>query len=124
MLLKAAGFAQCLVDKRAPEKDSVHARRPDRPAGVFGIACGHPDGNDANHLAEDPIHKLLLGRDPVTGERLASQPTLSRFENGVGRGALYRMARELAESVIERHRQRRQGRARRITIDLDPLLSH
>ena len=34
--------------------------------------------------------------------------------------ALYRMARELAESVIERHRQRRQGRARRITIDLDP----
>ena len=30
------------------------------------------------------------------------------------------MARELAESVIERHRQRRQGRARRITIDLDP----
>ena len=38
----------------------------------------------------------------------------------MGRGALYRMARELAESVIERHRQRRQGRARRITIDLDP----
>ena len=37
-----------------------------------------------------------------------------------GRGALYRMARELAESVIKRHRQRRQGRARRITIDLDP----
>ena len=87
---------------------------------VFGIACGHPDGNDADHLAEDPIHKLLLGRDPVTGERLASQPTLSRFENGVGPGALYRMARELAESVIERHRRRRQGRARRITIDLDP----
>ena len=63
---------------------------------------------------------LLLGRDPVTGERLASQPTLSRFENGVGRGALYRVGRELAESVIERHRQRRRGRARRITIDLDP----
>ena len=127
MLLKAAervydlvkGFARCLVDKRAPEKirhtleDLIGQR-------VFGIACGHPDGNDADHLAEDPIHKLLLGRDPVTGERLASQPTLSRFENGVGRGALYRMARELAESVIERHRQRRQGRARRITIDLDP----
>ena len=127
VLLKAAervydlvkGFARCLVDKRAPERirhtleDLIGQR-------VFGIACGHPDGNDADHLAEDPIHKLLLGRDPVTGERLASQPTLSRFENGVGRGALYRMARELAESVIERHRQRRQGRARRITIDLDP----
>ena len=30
------------------------------------------------------------------------------------------MARALAERVIERHRRRRQGRARRITIDLDP----
>ena len=34
-----------------------------------------------------------------------------------GRGALYRMARELAARVIERHR-RRLGR--RITSDLDP----
>ena len=28
---------------------------------VFAIACGHPDGNDADRLADDPIHKLLLG---------------------------------------------------------------
>src|SRR3989442_11978917 len=34
--------------------------------------------------------------------------------------ALYRMGRELAASVIHRHRQRLQGRARQITIDLDP----
>lgn len=37
-------------------------------------------------LADDPMHRLLLGRDPVTGEALASQPTLSRFENDVARG--------------------------------------
>jgi len=30
------------------------------------------------------------------------------------------MGRDLAASVIERHRQRLRGRARRITIDLDP----
>ncbi len=127
VLLKAAergyglikAFARCLVDKRAPEKirhtleDLVGQR-------VFGIACGHPDGNDADHLADDPIHKLLLGRDPVAGGRLASQPTISRFENDAGRSALYRMGRELAASVIERHRHRLNGRARRITIDLDP----
>ena len=87
---------------------------------IFGIACGHPDGNDADHLADDPIHKLLLGRDPVAGEALASQPTISRFENGVGRSALYELARELAMRVIERHQRRLDGRARRITIDLDP----
>ena len=60
------------------------------------------------------------GRDPVAGEALASQPTISRFENGVGRSALYELARELAMRVIERHQRRLDGRARRITIDLDP----
>ena len=79
-----------------------------------------PDGNDADHLADDPIHKLLLGRDPVAGEALASQPTISRFENGVGPSALYALGRELAMRVIERHQQRLDGQARRITIDLDP----
>ena len=48
-----------------------------------------------------PSHKLLLGRDPVTGARLASQPTISRFENDVRRSALYRMGRELAACVID-----------------------
>ena len=36
------------------------------------------------------------------------------------RVALYRLGRELAASVIERHRRRLGGRVRRITIDLDP----
>jgi hypothetical protein len=86
---------------------------------VFGLACGYADGNDAARLSDDPIQKLLVGRDPVSGEALASQPTLSRFENAVGPRALYRLGRVLAERVIERHRRRRKGRARRITIDLD-----
>ena len=86
---------------------------------MFGIAAGHPDGNDADRLADDPIHKLLLGRDPVAGDRLASQPTVSRFENNAGRVALYRLGRELAASVVERHRRGLGGRARRITIELD-----
>ena len=71
-------------------------------------------------MADDPIHKLLLGRNPVTGAPLASQPTISRFENDPGRSALYRMARGLAASVIERHRRRLGRRVRRITLDLDP----
>ena len=121
VLLKAAervyglvkAFAGCLADKRAPEKVR-HTLAELVGQRIFGIACGHPDGNDADHLAEDPIHKLLLGRDPVAGAPLASQPTISRFENGAGRGALYRMARELAASVIERHRRRLHRRVWRI----------
>jgi hypothetical protein len=68
---------------------------------VFGIACGYPDANDADRLADDPIQKLLLGRDPITGAALASQPTISRFENGVSRTALYEMGYALAGRVVD-----------------------
>jgi hypothetical protein len=85
---------------------------------IFGLACGYPDGNDADGLAEDPIQKLLLDRDPITGGRLASQPTLSRFENAVGPRALYGLGAALTDTVIARHRQRAR-RARRVTIDMD-----
>ena len=127
ILLKAAearyglidGFARCLVDDRQPGKvrhtlEDLVAQR------IYGLACGHPDANDGDRLADDPIHKLLLGRDPIDGDPLASQPTISRFENQVGSQALYAMGRELAANVIDRHRQRLHGRARHITIDLDP----
>jgi hypothetical protein len=87
---------------------------------VYGIACGYADCNDAARLAEDPVHKLLLGRDPLAGPDLASQATLSRFENAVGRHALYLASAGLADLVIEHYRERLGGRARRITIDFDP----
>lgn len=88
---------------------------------VFGIACGYADGNDAARLADDPMHKLLSDRDPLCGGTLASQPTLSRFENAPGRADLYRMGTALAEAVIERHRRRLGRRAvQHVTIDLDP----
>ena len=87
---------------------------------VFGLACGYADCNDAARLADDAIHKLLLDRDPIAGPALASQPTLSRFENAVGWQELRDMAHVLADTVIETHRRRLRGRATRITIDLDP----
>ena len=87
---------------------------------LYAIACGYPDGNDASRLGADPIQKLLCDRDPVGGEDLASQPTLSRFENAVTRADLYRMGIALAETVIERHRRRLKRKVKRITIDLDP----
>lgn len=87
---------------------------------LYAIACGYPDGNDASRLGGDPIQKLLCDRDPVRGEDLASQPTLSRFENAVTRADLYRMGIALAETVIERHRRRLKRKVKRITIDLDP----
>ena len=127
ILLKAAdrgygligGLAGCLKDKRQAGKVD-HSLRELLAQRVFSIACGYPDANDSARLGADPIHKMLLDRDPVTGLDLASQPTLSRFENAVGAKELYRMGESLALSVMERHRKRLRGKARLVTIDLDP----
>lgn len=127
ILLKAAerrlgltsALAACLKDVRQPGKVQ-HELRELITQRVMAIALGYEDTNDAARLACDPIHKLLVGRDPIAGEDLASQPTLSRFENAPDRKELLRMTEALADRVIARHRQRLHGRARRITIDLDP----
>ena len=67
---------------------------------VLQIAAGYEDANDANTLRHDPIFKLLLGRLPESGTPLASQPTISRFENRVSRTDLYRMARVLVDQFM------------------------
>ena len=112
-------LAGCLSDGRQAGKVE-HAVRDLLRQRLYGIACGYADGNDAARLADDPIHKLLLDRDPITGAALASQPTLSRFENAPRRAELYRMGEVLADSVIERHRRRLGRRCKHLTIDLDP----
>ena len=113
-------LADCLVDPRQPGKVRHQTLELLRQR-VFGLACGYADCNDAARLADDVIHKLLLDRDPIAGPALASQPTLSRFENAVRRRELLAMGHVLADTVIEHHRRRLQGRAPRITIDLDPI---
>ena len=127
ILLKAAeqrldltsALAGGLRDERQPGKVQ-HELRELITQRVMAIALGYEDANDAARLASDPIHKLLVGRDPVAGADLASQPTLSRFENAPDRKELLRMTEALADCVMERHRKRLHGRARRITIDMDP----
>jgi hypothetical protein len=114
-----AGMSGCLRDPRQAGKVD-HSLRDLFAQRVFSIACGYADANDSARLAADPMHKMLLDRDPVTGLDMASQPTLSRFENAVGPRQLYHMGALLAESVIERHAQRLHHHARLITIDLDP----
>ena len=111
-------LAACLSDKRQLSK-VLHSLPELFQQRMFGIACGYEDANDAARLSNDPVFKLLTGRDAIDGEALASQPTLSRFENSVRRADLLRMAEGLATTVINRHK-RRKKKARLITIDLDP----
>ena len=111
-------LAACLTDRRQPGKVQ-HAMYDLLRQRVFGLALGYADCNDAARVADDPIHKLLLDRDPLHGAALGSQPTLSRFENTVRRGDLYALAETVADTVIATHRRRLGRRAHRITLDLD-----
>jgi hypothetical protein len=112
-------MAACLPDSRQPGKIEHQLQELMRQR-IYGLACGYEDANDAARIGSDPIHKLLAGRDPIKGLDLASQPTLSRFENSVTRSSLYAMGMTLAESVITRHSRRLNGSARLVTIDMDP----
>lgn len=86
---------------------------------VFGIALGYEDANDANRLRGDAMMRMLVTGDAV-GEDLASQPSLSRFENAATNVGLYRMGTTLAAKVLDFHHKRLGKHVRRITIDMDP----
>ena len=92
-------LAAVLSDPRDPRR--VHFTQRDLlKQRVLQIAAGYEDANDANTLRHDPIFKLLLDRLPETGAPLASQPTISRFENRVSRTELYRMALVLVDQFL------------------------
>jgi len=115
-----AAMTQGLCDDRQSGK-VVHSLEDLFRQRVFGLACGYADANDVARLKSDPMHKILLGRDPLADPDLASQATLSRFENAIGRIQLFRMSEALLKTVLDTHRRRLPGRkAKRITIDMDP----
>ena len=88
---------------------------------VFSIAAGYEDGTDAARLRQDPALKLACGREPVTGFDLASQPTISRFENRVTAREVVAMNRRLEDLAVEDF-VRRYPQPGRIVIDLDPTV--
>ena len=87
----SAAMSACLRDDRQQAKVH-HSYWEFFQQRMFGIACGYADGNDAARLADDPMFKLLTGRDPIQGSALASQASLSRFENTPRSADLLRMS--------------------------------
>jgi hypothetical protein len=74
-------FADALDDPRDPAL-TEHTFREMVRARVYGILAGYEDQNDHDTLRADPAFKLLADRSPDDTD-LASQPTLSRFENAI-----------------------------------------
>ena len=72
---------------------------------IFQIACGYEDANDCNYLRHDPAIKAACGRLPISDDPLASQPSMSRFENTPRRSELYRMGEALFDTFVASYDQ-------------------
>jgi len=72
---------------------------------IFQIACGYEDANDCNYLRHDPAIKAACGRLPIEDDPLASQPSMSRFENTPRRSELYRMGQALFDTFVASYNQ-------------------
>jgi len=109
-----ASAASSIRDQRDPERtrhDSIALLRQR----IFSIALGYEDANDAHTLKHDPALKIMSERLPETGADLASQPTISRFENRVTSRDLRRLADSLADLYIRTH----PGSPPWIVLDMD-----
>lgn len=91
-----AAMAAALPDRRDPTRVR-HGLHEIIAARVFGICCGYEDGIDHDALRHDPALKMAVGRAPETGAALASQSTISRFENAPTKKDAARLAGALVD---------------------------
>ena len=108
-------MAAAITDHRDQDK-VVHGIIEMSRERIYAICADYEDANDLNTLRLDPALKTACGRLPKSGESLASQPTISRFENMPGSKDQARMAVAMAQLVISRLPEK----TRRVIIDVDP----
>ena len=89
------GLADCIKDERHQSyvEHSVKSMLSQR---VMQIAAGYEDANDCNLLRNDGILKVCANQQRA----LATQPTMSRFENKVNSKELYKMAKAFVDQFI------------------------
>ena len=93
----------------------VHSLADVIRARIFAIACGYEDGNDLDHLRNDPAFKLACGRLPDTDRDLCSQPTLSRLENA----PRLREAIRLSYALVDLWMDSYERAPSTVTLDID-----
>jgi hypothetical protein len=108
-------FARALEDPRDPELID-HSFLEMTRARIYGILAGYEDQNDHDHLRHDPVFKLLADRSP-TEPPLASQPTLSRFENVIN----IRSLKNLRDVFLDQFIASFDVPPRRVTLDMDAV---
>ena len=100
-------FGKYLPDLRNP-RFITYTRESQLKQRVFMMMLGYEDANDVTHLQHDPLFKDVLQGD------LASQPTISRFENSLDKHSIF----ELGNAWVDHYVLSLSGR-KRIVIDVD-----
>jgi hypothetical protein len=75
-------FAQCFLDGRDPER-ILHTVQEMVSQRVYALALGYEDLNDHEQLRQDPVLKLLAGKQDLE-QALAGKSTLNRLELSAG----------------------------------------
>jgi len=106
------GMSRLIFDPRQSGK-VVHEQVSLIRQRLYQIIAGYEDCNDADRLRFDPALKVVCATQ--TGEEeLASQPTLSRLENRVGKWDLVKLNAYLLEQGLPKKHRRR-----RVILDID-----
>ena len=118
---KKLGLSQAMSDAITDDRDQakvLHGVLELARERIYAICQDYEDANDLDVLRYDPALKTVCKRLPKTGAALASQPTISRFENMVGARDQLRMAEAMARRVISGL----GDKTSRIIIDVDPTV--
>jgi hypothetical protein len=108
-------FAGVLNDPRDPQLFE-HSFLDMARSRIYGILADYVDQNDHDTLRSDPVFKLIADRLPDDPD-LASQPTLSRFENAIDIASLKRLREQFVDQFIASF----VVPPRRLTFDLDAI---
>lgn len=112
------GFSQVIADALDDRRDhrfTAHSTVSLLQQRLYGILADYEDQNDHDTLRHDPVFKMIAGRTPADPQDLASQPSISRFKNGVSAAVLFRLRDVLFDQFLASF----ATRPPRITIDLD-----
>lgn len=118
---KKLGLSQAMSDSITDNRDQdkvVHGTLEMTRERIYAICQDYEDANDLDTLRHDPALKVACNRLPNTGDALASQPTISRFENMPTAKDQVRMAESMAQRVIFRL----PDKTSRVIIDVDPTV--
>ena len=100
-------FSSHIKDGRDPAH-TVHSMEKLLKQRVFTLMQGYEDLNDVSQLKNDPLYQDILDG------QMASQPTLSRFENCLGKRGVF----ELCYAWVDRYVASLAGR-KELIIDID-----